>query len=231
MRCQKARSYLSAYCRDELSSHEQLSVREHLAECASCRREEVIYRSMFQGAKAIETPVLKADFNAKLLNRIAQERFEETRTNAYLPRRAPYLTWPRLIPVVTVLSLALFITFGTNLLKQKDLPIEQNNLRAGLDDSYLTVQPENGTNTVARVDKNWSFQSQLAQTERFNRLSGMITREASFGNSESQMGLELIIPPLNSCCLDQAPAYKIRPVLRRYDANTTNQVKETLSVY
>lgn len=231
MRCQKARSYLSAYCREELSSHDQLSVREHLAECASCRREEVVYRSMFQGVKEIKSSSLSADFNTQLLNRIAQERFAETRTKAYLPKRAPVLTWTRLIPVTVVLTLALFITFGTSLLKQNNnVPVGPTNLQANLDNSYLTVQPENNIVMPSQVDKNWSFQSQLAQTERLNRLSGSLTQSTSFGNAEPQIVLELIVPPMNGCCMGQTPAMRIRPVLRRYDMNT-NKVRETLTVY
>ena len=80
MRCRKARSYLSAYCNDELTDRTRLAVSDHLSTCSTCRKEEAIYRSMISSGAEIEGLKVDDDFNTRLLNRSAQERFAQTRT-------------------------------------------------------------------------------------------------------------------------------------------------------
>ena len=109
MRCRKVRSFLSAYCNDELTGRKRLAVREHLSTCCDCRREEAFYGSMKTAAGELPGLSVSADFNPQLLNRIARERFAETRTRAFLPRRAPIVSWSRAVPIlaiVPVLALA-----------------------------------------------------------------------------------------------------------------------------
>ena len=46
MRCRKVRSFLSAYCSDELNVRRKLAVSEHLSACSSCRQQDALIRSM-----------------------------------------------------------------------------------------------------------------------------------------------------------------------------------------
>lgn len=100
MHCRKVRSLLSAACSDELDSRQQAVVKDHLVSCPSCRKEASYYSSLRLAARELPKRTPSEDFNTRLLNRIAQERFQETRTRAYLPRRAPRLTWRTLAPVL-----------------------------------------------------------------------------------------------------------------------------------
>ena len=105
MRCRKVRSYLSAYCNDELSGRKRLTIREHLATCSGCRSEEEIYVSMSEAGGRLEEFAVSDDFNLKLLNRIGRERFAETRTEAHLPKRAPLISWRQVVPVLSAVAL------------------------------------------------------------------------------------------------------------------------------
>lgn len=180
MRCQKVRSYLSAYCNDELSGDKKLALDTHLAGCAACRKEEAVFRLLHESKD--EMPVMKvsADFNNQLLNRIGQERFAETRTKAYLPTNAPIFLWKKVAPAFV--SVCLLIVTAVALISS------QNGLHTGplnftqqnTSDAYLYAQPTNNPNVTTKLDDNWSFNEQLARSERINTISRDVSNSSAF---------------------------------------------------
>ena len=229
MRCQKARSCLSAYCREELTGRDLLAMREHLAGCALCRREEAAVRAMFTATGSMKGPSVSADFNAKLLERIARERFSETRTKAYIPRRTPVFGWGRLVPVAAVVALAVLAFVGSEYLQRDNMSPVGAGQQASLDNSYLTVQPERNREVTTSVNSDWSFRSQFVQAERVNRVSGMLTNAAGFADPEPRIIVHFIVP-YNDGRPDLS-GLQIRPVLRTYEPTGAVQAKETRSVY
>ena len=110
MRCQKVRSYLSAYCSGEIDGKKRLVIDEHLSDCAACRKEEAIYYSLNTVKSEIGSLKVSDKFNDNLLNRIAHERFAETRTKAYMPSRPPVLTWAKVLPSAITAVVAVVVT-------------------------------------------------------------------------------------------------------------------------
>ncbi len=232
MRCQRVRSYLSAYCREELIGRQQLAVKEHLAGCESCRRQEEFQRVMIQKLADLRGPALPADFNTKLLNRLAQERFSETRTKAYLPKRAPTVMWSRLVPVLAGVSVVLFaaVSMLGNRFGVSETSWASSGLSSPLDDSYLTVQPIGNRNMTSKLRQDWTLESQMRQTARFNRLSGMLTSSNGFG-SESHGTLEMTNPFTGERMPYTVIIFRMRPVVRVYEPNSTPQVEGANSIY
>ncbi|MBK7140981.1 MAG: zf-HC2 domain-containing protein [bacterium] len=224
MRCQKVRSCLSAYCKDELTGREVLAVREHLSTCAACRQEEVMVRGMDTATREMPKVALSGDFNTRLLNRIAEERFAETRTKAYLPQRAPRFAWRTLAPVLSS-ALVLTVVAIAVLTSPQQVPLIGSEPVAQSDD-YQTVQPTNNPNMSPRLKANWSLRSELAQTERMNRLSGMLTSSSSFSNVAAQSshgwaGHNQYFQEM----------LKMRPVIRVYQPANSTQVSEARAIY
>ena len=186
MRCQKVRSYLSAYCNDELSGDKKLALDTHLAGCAACRKEEVVFRLLHETKK--ELPVFKVsdDFNNKLLNRIGQERFAETRTKAYLPSNPPLFVWKKVVPAVVSVCLlivtAVALISSQNSLNPNSMSIAQKN---NTNDAYLYAQPTNNPNVTTKLAEDWSFNEQLARSERINNFSYDVAGNASFVHNVS----------------------------------------------
>ena len=112
MRCRKARSLLSAACSDELDARQHAAVREHVADCPSCKWEYAYYSSIREAGQEMPDVPVSDDFNSRLLNRIAEERFAETRTKAYLPKRVPRFQWRSLVPVTVVAGLLAVVTLN-----------------------------------------------------------------------------------------------------------------------
>lgn len=220
MRCQRVRSCLSAYCKDELTGREVLAVREHLSICPACRKEEVLVRNMEAAAHELPKTALSGDFNTRLLNRIAQERFAETRTKAYLPQRAPRFAWRTLAPALTSALVIAVVAIGF-----MTSPQQSNDTATGLaqSDDYRTVQPINNPNML---HKNWSLRGQLAQTERLGRISGMLTASSNFTNvaSQSPHGWAGQNPYFQELL-------RMRPVIRVYQPANSTQVSEVRNIY
>jgi hypothetical protein len=216
MRCRKTRSYLSAYCNDELGGRRKLAVSEHLSTCQECRREEELYRSMFGAAGEIPELKVSEDFNNKVLNRIAHERFAETRTRAYLPKSPPVFAWTKVVPALAAACLVVVVTMMT--FGPQDDPGSPGfaDGSARVDDSYLTVQPVHNPNMAAKLNKNWSFDGQMAQAERINRISSSLSGNGTFGAYGSTTGLTRV----SSASAEPVPFvknyYRIRPVIRVY---------------
>jgi hypothetical protein len=227
MRCRKVRSYLSAYCNDEINGSVKISIDEHLSGCADCRKEEEIFKSFNLVKPVLSDLKVSNEFNNKVLNRIAHERFTETRTKAYFPNRPPRLIWSKAIPVAV--TACLLLVFGVMKLTSDNpgiAPTMTNN-QPNLDDSYLTVQPTNNPNMTIKIDKDWSFEQILARTERINQISKNMTPVGSFSSSGAQLtGIKRNI---------QAPYdinyFRYRPVIKFYGSPQTNPVKEGSGEY
>lgn len=133
MRCQKLRSSLPAYCNGELTDGQSDAIARHLTDCASCRRELAAYRTLtavietvrspmdtheHTDADAAEVPALReyrvsGDFNTRLLNRIADERYAEVRSKAYLPKSAPHFTFAQAAPAFAAFALVAFVAINS----------------------------------------------------------------------------------------------------------------------
>ena len=219
MRCRKVRSFLSAYCHDELNSRRKLAMSEHLLTCSACRREEETYRQMSESVTEIPSVGVSDDFNARLLNRIAQERFAETRTKAYMPKAAPLFAWKRLAPVVVTACLAVFAVVSLMPGDEASSPMlaadhVNPSGSAALDDAYLTVQPTANPHMTINMEKNWSLDRQFARAERIRKISNSIIPAGSFGSQGAQLTSS------NSLTGQPIPyllnQYRMRPVLRTY---------------
>jgi len=231
MRCRKVRSYLSAYCNNELSGRLKPVISEHLSTCSACRREEAVYRSISEATKKLSALPLKDDFNNRLFNRIAQERFAETRTKAFLPRRAPVVLWRQVIPAFVTTSLLIllaFVAFSPSNMHQSDGDLIQ---QLALDDSYLTAQPVSNVQRTANLRKGWSLGDQLAWAERMNRLSNAIIRKGAWGGINRSSGL-LTVSIQESTLVPFAMDYhRVRPVVRVYMSPESPSAKEAGRVY
>jgi hypothetical protein len=208
-----------------LTGREVLAVREHISTCASCRTEEAALRAMLASTRDLPKASLSADFNTKLLSRIAQERFAETRTKAFLPRRAPSLSWRTVAPVLSG-ALVLAVVAVAVLNAPQDRIIDFNGPSAQLDDSYRTVQPVNNPNMATCLKKDWSLGEQLAQTERLSRISGMLTGSTGFSNVYDRNPHGWV--GQNAHALD---IFRMRPVIRIYQPANSTQVTEARAIY
>ncbi len=227
MRCQRVRSCLSTYCREELTGRRMLAVREHLATCESCRREELAYRTMFRGATELSQSSLPPDFTTQILNRVATERFSETRTKAYLPKPAPRVLWRHVAPVVAGALILTVVAIGAFVPRDRTPMVEFAKAPA-LDDSYLTAQPDQNPNVTMKLSQDWSLRDQLAQTERMSRLTGMLTGQTGFSAVDSRIGWSG--PTFFDPFLDD-PMFRHAPVIRIYQTANTTMVREDQTVY
>ncbi|MFQ5499039.1 MAG: zf-HC2 domain-containing protein [Candidatus Zixiibacteriota bacterium] len=232
MRCQKVRSCLSAYCKDELSGRRLSAVVEHLSDCSGCRTEAGRFRTMFATAVQLPQVQVSKNFNTDLLNRIAHERFAETRTKAFLPRPVRRMEWGRLAPVAVTVCLVLVgavtMTKWTGGNQYEGTPLAQN--APVSDDSYLTAQPTRNPNMTARLDHDWSLDRQLAQSDRIRRLSRNLIGQDGFALPASQH-------LAGSSVRSGVPApylrsyFRVRPLVKTYANPTTNSAKEVSKVY
>jgi hypothetical protein len=183
MHCRKVRSLLSAACFDELAARQQAVVKDHLASCPSCRREASYYDSIRQATRELPKRTLTNDFNTRLLDRIARERFEETRTRAYLPGRAPRLSWRTLAPVLVTACLVLAV--GGNFLLGDKTPAPDttfSTMPSSMDDRYLTAQPGNNPNLTVGLHQDWSLKQQIVRAERLEQISRALANQHGFGD-------------------------------------------------
>ena len=224
MRCQKVRSYLSAYCNDELSGRKKQVIDEHLSNCAGCRKEEAIFYSLSSSRNDLSQLTVSDDFNTKLLNRIARERFAETRTRAYQPKNAPSFSWAKVVPAVASAFVVVLVAFSVMYsgLGQGSQEMAVNN--GHLDESYRTVQPTNNPNMTVNLHKNWSLDNQLARNERVNTISNTMTKAGSFSGQSQQLLTatktnEQIQIPYNP------NYYQVRKVFRVYIIPQNNSIE------
>ncbi|HOP07382.1 MAG TPA: zf-HC2 domain-containing protein [candidate division Zixibacteria bacterium] len=227
MRCRKVRSFLSAYCSDELDDRRKLKVSEHLLTCSGCRREEALYRQMAEATKQVKEIKVSDDFNARLLNRIAHERFAETRTKAYLPKPAPVFQWRRLAPVVATACLAVLLAV-VYMPQAPNQPQSWALQESGLSDDYLTAQPDSNPNMTVYLDKGWSLDRQMAWARQVDRISSTVTPVSSYGGwDRHNRGMQTA-----SSQNPYAPSFhKVRPIMKVYVAPQTNVKREGAGTY
>jgi hypothetical protein len=208
MRCRKARSYLSAYSNNELTGRRLITVREHLSTCAACRKEEAVFRSLRRAGKELSQASISDDFNARLLNRIAEERFLETRTRAYLPRTVPAVQWWKVIPSVASVLILCLLAYNTFRPSFNNRPATVAGANGSLDNTYLTVQPNNNPNMEVDLNKL------LAKVERSDRITASLTRSDGFS---SQQPYDIWV---NVNSTNQVPyvynSFRVNPVIRVY---------------
>ncbi|RKX29099.1 MAG: hypothetical protein DRP47_02615 [Candidatus Zixiibacteriota bacterium] len=224
MRCRKVRSYLSAYCSDELGGRRKLAISEHLATCAECRREEADYRSLAKTARQLSAINIAEDFNTRLLDRVARERFAETRSKAYLPRKAPVVRWTVVAPaVVTACLVFAFIMVGLQTVLDDYSP----GIASVANDSYLTAQPMNNPNMTNSMQKDWSLASQMSRANRLDRMSQRIVNRIRTTSMAPTSGLFNVSARANQPAPWNQTYYRVRPVVRIYQAPDIPKGEET----
>ncbi|NOY89273.1 MAG: zf-HC2 domain-containing protein [FCB group bacterium] len=231
MRCRKVRSYLSAYCDDELNERRRLAISEHLSTCASCRKEEAMYRSINNVRLELRELKVSKDFNKILFNRLAQERFAETRSQAYLPKRAPLISWKKAIPVFVSACLLILVTISVWMPSSRKNILQFATNTHSLDDSYLTAQPVSNPNLTVKLNHNWSFDNQLAKVKRVNRITNTITRPGGFDWNGYGTGLTRVSSHQNNFVPYSFDYYRMRPVIKVYVLPTTSVRKEAMETY
>ncbi len=231
MRCRKVRSLLAAYYNGELTGRRQLLIREHLASCSECRREAAVYASIREAGKALPQMKVSEDFNTLLLNRVANERFNETRTKAYLPRRAPVLSWRLVAPAVTTAVLAVLVMVNLVTPPHQDMTMAVADVARTTDDSYRVVQPQDNPNMTVNLRKDWSLQQQLAKAERISRIYDFLTDRSGF----SDMHLTSTLSHSQTVPRSVAPYgrgfFKVQPVYRVYQASGSSSTGEGNGIY
>lgn len=230
MRFRKVRSYLSAYSNDELTDRQREAVRERLAKDSLLRAEELAFRAMRESAKELPPMTVSDEFNSRLLNRIAHERFAETRGNAMLPRkRVPAPLWWRAVPVAVTAVLLIAAVVGSGSFEHFFAPSAPMASHNSLDDAYLTVQPVNNPNLAVPLGSGWSLERELQRSQRVSQIFSALTSDdgfMTFGRFAGQgqnvsVRSDGLSPYLNDY-------YRVRPVLRVY---RVSDVREVGSVY
>ncbi len=231
MRCQKVRSCLSAYCNDELSGRRLMAVSDHLTICKSCQQDEQNFRAILRAGQEMNTYKVSEGFNNRLLDRIARERFAETRTKAYLPKAAPSQLLRRLVPAVVTAALVVFV--GMNFYSPQDQTGSNMQMAGGsysIDDSYLTAQPLNNPNLTGTLHKDWSLDAQLARSERINRMSDQLTFNSPFSLTGSNSNVNVTTRSFGSGPFVSG-FYRVRPVIRVFHSPRSITVKEEKAIY
>jgi hypothetical protein len=204
MRCRRVLFYLSAYCRGELAGRRQRAVKDHLNACPGCRREEAMFWEINKTIRNLPERKVSDDFDSKLLDRIAKERFKETRTKAYLPKRAPVFGQGKLIPAFVSVGLVLaFVMFGgVDFMNSGDHSLaEYANVPTSseLDNSYAIVQPGNSyvkpeQSLAVHSQQAWTFKQKLAQANRMRALMNRLAGQNSFGSGYSHSPDDQLVP-------------------------------------
>ncbi len=194
-------------------------------------------KEMIGALDKLSSETVTEDFNAKLLSRIAEERFKETRAKAYLPKSAPLFGWQKIVPVVATacLVLAFVLTGGISILDNDDngsaMVAVNNNAGDNLDDDYLTVLPNADRSYdldsknqafAAHTKANWEFNKELA---RANRIKGYMNSLAGYSNgftSRNSSLSSIIVNPERTTIVMLLPFGQ-----QRLGGSTTNQIMVT----
>ncbi len=181
MHCRRVRSFLSAYSKGELSEKRSRAIADHLRDCPSCRSEESAAREIDVTLSNMSSARVSSDFNARLLDRIAKERFSETRSRAYLPKkRVPVVNLTRMGAVVAAACFVFAFIFagGINTIVPNN---DQNQIAESvpLNNDYQTVQPKS---------EHWVFKEQLQRATRIKNLMNRVTGGSQFNILTSQGG-------------------------------------------
>jgi hypothetical protein len=193
-----------------LTGAAQIEISEHLSGCPECRREEAAYQAVRNGVPNLTTKRVSTDFNTQLLNRVAQERFAETRSAAYFPRTSVRTFNRGWVPVFATAVVA-FATIGLSI-SSRITAISPMSVSSSLDNSYLTVQPANNPNLTAQLPKNWSLNGHLEKSDRYNRLSTSVAPTWTSFTSSTMAHTRQIdrYTPYNTM------TFQGRPIVRQY---------------
>jgi len=192
-----------------------------LAECAACRKEAEVFASVREASKQIPMRSVSGDFNTRLLNRIAAERFAETRSRAYFPQRAPVIRWKLAVPVLATACLA--VVAAVNLYSPQEQATQWSAVRSGgSNDSYQTVQPVDNPNMSGQLAKDWSLHQQMAQSERVSQIVHTLTSDNGFGQSRNVAAGGLTYG---------SDRVRMQPVIRFYEVSGSTNPGEDKKVY
>jgi hypothetical protein len=215
MRCRKVRSFLSTYSKEEVSASLTAKIERHLNDCIACRRELEMVRSVQAMVKGMAPRKTSDDFTARVLSRVAQERFAETKSKAYLPGRIPLLGGARLAMVTTaaVVVLALGISFNTgNMFVSPSMPqatlTPQTSGSTGADDRYLTAQPTdnpllNEHKSVSRMIAQYNRWREYSKTLRSHSAAEQFAGSGTVTMAAAQSG-------------GTTTEYRVRPIVKNY---------------
>ncbi len=230
MRCRKVRSFLSAYCSNEMTGRKLLALREHLSACSSCRKEENLYRSISEAKTELPELSVSDDFNERLLNRIAQERFSETRSKAYMPTKAPLFGWRQLAPafsVVTVVGLLAFMILSQPAVnRHQELASSGQNVEA-----WMLAQPDKNPNVTASLDKNWSLNKQLHKSAQYTKISNSITNQSGFNGMHMASSMRQPFTAFTGRSPVIVRYHRVLPVIRVYQSARTTRSMGDDTVY
>jgi len=220
MRFRKVRSFLSAYSNDELEGRQKDVVREHLAQDESLKREALIFKKIKDGTREFKDIKLSDDFNARLLNRIAKERFVETRTKAYLPARIPGLWRKIAVPAMTTLAVALFGLVGyatwQNLPAQTAAigQVASVDQPLGDDNSYLYVSSAANPN-LNRPISGRTLSTLVERVDRADRISRQIARGAQYVTNNQLAAANQSNGRMRPCPIPfSIQFFRVRPILK-----------------
>ncbi len=214
MRCRKVRSFLSTYSKGELTDSLTDKVRTHLESCPSCRREEMVVRSVSSLVEELPRLETSDDFNTRLLQRISRQELADKKTKAYLPGAIPRFGTMRLATVAATAMLLLVTVIGFNysdtIFGPSSAPfvLTETNASSGLDQRYLTVQPVdnpllNERKTVERM------------VEQYNRWRGY-SRQLRSNTAEQFLNGSHSILASSSTIQPGSAALHVRPVIKNY---------------
>jgi hypothetical protein len=205
---------------------------DHLTTCSGCRAEEQQYRSITESGRELNTFKVSEGFNNRLLDRIARERFSETRAKAYFPKPAPSLLIRRLVPVLATAFLAAFVVIAN--FYGDDETKRPESFAASTDqtlyDDYLTVQPVNNPNMTSTLRKGWSLDEQLDRSERINRISRQLTMDFPFNYYEQGNATNVSTRTYSPVPFVDG-FYRVRPVFRIFEPTNPNLSKEATVSY
>ncbi|MEE8576449.1 MAG: hypothetical protein V3T31_04270 [candidate division Zixibacteria bacterium] len=226
MRLQKVRSFLSAYCNGELAGRRLKAVEKHLTEEPLLRKEEKMFRDISKATDQLPKLKTSDGFNSRLLDKIARERFAETRHKAMLPPvRVPRFRRAVYAPVAVTAMLLFVVSYG--LLSTSPDAGRFADAGSSQSDDYLTVQPATNPNMAVRLDPNWSLVSELQKARQASRVFSRLTANNGFAKtsmaSSAHSGLRQ-----NNCQPPYARSYyRVRPVRKVYQGTNALEAKES----
>jgi hypothetical protein len=224
MRFRKVRSFLSAYCNDELSGKRHDAVREHIAQDERLQAEARAFGAIRKVSEELPGMKVSKDFNADLLNRIAEERFAETRSRAYLPpTRVPSPRWMKVAPAMAAAMLVVAVGIGM-LAPEANLLTPPAGQSTGLDNRYLTAQPVSNPNATLPLPSNWSLDRELQRSQRINQIFSTMTSNHGFvRQNQFQTGLQTVSVQRSGATPFVTTYYQVRPILKVYQATSSRE--------
>lgn len=231
MRCQKVRSFLSAFSRDELEGRRRRQVSDHLLSCRGCRTQEEFDRKLSAASTEMSSPKVSTDFNHKLLQRVAQERFAETRTKAWQPKEAPLFMWRKVVPIAVTACVAVvaFMATLSPVLDGGTPKYATTDVVSG--DDYLTAQPTANPNMAVKLNDDWSLERQLAAAERIHRIRNSVIPASAFTQTGYDGGLIQRVSSNSRPAPFVANYFRVRPVVRIYVIPQPSTNKEGSHAY